>query len=94
MIPMDDWMVLEREELKTEGNKLVLPESAKDHSAVEIGDIFIPTALGPGVGERIKVGERLLFYGMSTVMPIKLPRGKKVWLGRAADVAFKLEEGE
>ena len=93
MIPMDDWMVLDKEELKKE-TKLIIPENAIEPTTIECGDIFIPTKLGPQAVGRISIGERLLFYGVATVMGIKLPSGKKVWLGKAADVAFKLEKGE
>jgi hypothetical protein len=50
--------------------------------------------LGPAVGDRVKVGQRLLFYGMATVMALKLPGGKKTWVGKASDVAFILEKGD
>jgi co-chaperonin GroES (HSP10) len=93
MIPLKDWMVLDIEEKKRTSD-LVIPETAVDKTIVDVGDIFIPSALGPDVPSDIKVGDRLLFYGIATVMPVKLPSGKKAWLGRAADVAYKLEEGE
>ena len=93
MKPLDNWMILEKEEAKRDTN-ILLPESVRDKSVVEIGDIFIPTKLGPDVGDRIKVGDRCLFYGMATIMGLKLPSGKSVWVGRSSDVAFILEEGE
>ena len=93
MIPLDDWMVLELEERKP-SDGLILPESTKDKSTIEVGDTFVARTLGPQASERIAVGDRLLFYGMAVVVGIKLPGGKKVWVGQAKDVAFKLEEGE
>ena len=93
MIPLDDWIILSKEET-LKSNELIIPDSATDKTAVEVGDIFVAEKLGPSVQDRVSVGDRLLFYGMATVMALKLPKGQKCWVGRAADVAFKLEKGD
>jgi len=93
MIPLDDWIMMDKED-RIQSNTLVIPETAKDNTAIEVGDIFVARKLGPTVGDRVKVGDRLLFYGMATAMALKLPGGIKTWVGRAADVAFILEEGD
>ena len=93
MIPLDDWIMLDREE-QVRSNTLLIPETATDKTAIEVGDVFIAKKLGPTVGDRVHVGQRLLFYGMATVMALKLPGGIKTWVGRASDVAFILEEGD
>lgn len=93
MKPKDDWMELEIEE-KKKSEGLVLPDSVRDKSIVEVGDIFIAKVLGPDVGDRIKVGDRCLFYGLGTVQGLKLPSGRKIWVGRAQDVCFVLEKGD
>ena len=93
MIPLDDWIMCEKED-RVRSNTLVIPDTAKDNTAVDVGDIYIAKKLGPTVGDRVRVGQRLLFYGIATVMALNLPGGSKTWVGRAADVAFILEEGD
>jgi hypothetical protein len=93
MIPLDDWIMCEKEET-VRSNDLIIPDTALGKTSVDVGDIFIAKKLGPSVGDRVKVGQRLLFYGIATVMMLKLPGGVTTWVGRAADVAFILEEGD
>jgi co-chaperonin GroES (HSP10) len=93
MIPLDDWMILEKEERKVDGN-LIVPDSARDKTIVEVGDIFIVRKMGEDAKKRLKEGDRCLFYGIGSITGIKLQNGKLVWVGRAADVIFTLEEGE
>lgn len=93
MIPLDDWMVVEKEVTKITNN-IIVPENVRDKTSIEVGDIFVAKKLGPQAEGRIEIGDRLLFYGVATVMSLKLTNGKQVWVGRAADVAFKLEEGD
>jgi len=93
MIPLDDWMILNKEEAKKDTG-LIVPDSVKDKHIVDVGDVFIPTKLGPEVKGRVKVGDRCVFYGLGSVAPLKLPSGKLVYTGKAEDVKWILEEGE
>lgn len=92
MKPLDDWMILEKEEVQLKEG-LILPETAKE-KLVEAGDIFVAKVLGPDAEKRVKVGDRCLFCGLGAVVHVKLPSGVTFWTGRAEDVKWILEKGE
>ena len=92
MRPLDDWMILEKEEVPMKEG-LILPDSAKDKT-VDAGDIFVVKELGPDAEKRLKVGDRCLFYGLGSVVHVKIPSGKTFWTGRAEDVKWILEKGD
>ncbi len=101
MILINDWIVLEKEDATS--TELIIPDVATDR--VLDDTIFLVTQITEGasyvehgvqivVPEVIKVGSRVLLYGLGSATQITLPGGRKIWMAQARYVAAILEVGE
>lgn len=97
MIPIRDWMVLEKH--KHMDSALVLPDSAEDKA--DNASAYRIVAVGPGWFEHgeyhetaafVKPGNIIIMEGMH--VPHFYYKGNKYLGGRARDIAFIAEEGE